>query len=116
MTSPFRSALLAAALTALVAPASAQAPAAPQAAPAAAPPLATVPPHNCVAPEYPGKNAGNEKIKTFNASYAAYGECIKKYVESVRAVRDQAMSRGNDAVNEYNKFTEDVKNKMDAEK
>jgi hypothetical protein len=114
MTSPFRSALLAASLAAIAAPAIAQAPAAPAAAPAA--PAVTIPSHNCVAPEYPGKNAGNDKIKAFNTGYTAYGECIKKYIESVRSIRDSAMAKGNDAVNEYNKFTEEVKNKMDAEK
>jgi hypothetical protein len=90
----------------------AQTPAAP--ATASAPP--SVPSHNCVQPEYPGKNASNDKIKAFNAAYSAYGECIRKYVESVRALRDAAMTKGNDAVNEYNKFTEEVKTKMDADK
>jgi len=88
---------------------------APAAAPAAAAPTVTIPSNTCVAPTYPGKQANNDKIKAFNAGYTEYGDCIRKYVESVRAVRDQAMAKGNEAVTEYNKFTEDMKKQIDAD-
>ena len=83
---------------------------------AAVPSMPSIPANNCVAPEYPGKQASNEKIKTFNSAYAAYGDCIRKYVDNVRALRDAAMAKGNDAVTEYNKYTEDIKKQLDAEK
>jgi hypothetical protein len=99
-----------------VALAQAPAPAAPAPAAPAAPAMPSIPAHNCIAPDYPGKSANNDKIKAFNAAYTAYGDCIKNYVASVRTVRDAAMARGNEAVGEYNKFTDDIKTKMDADK
>jgi len=83
---------------------------------AAVPGLPSIPSHNCVQPEYPGKSASNDKIRAFNAAYKEYGDCIRKYVDNLRALRDTAMTKGNDAVTEFNKFTEDVKTKMDADK
>jgi len=88
----------------------------PSAQAAAVPGMPSVPANNCVAPEYPGKQASNEKIKTFNTAYAAYGDCIRKYVDNVRQLRDAAMAKGNDAVTEYNKYTEEIKKQLDAEK
>jgi len=101
-------------------------PAQPQAAPAQAPgaaaaaaggpPIPAVPPHNCVQPVYPGKNAQDSKVRDFNATNKAYGDCIRKYVDSVRTLANNAIQSGNDAVTEYNKFTEDVKKLIDADK
>jgi hypothetical protein len=103
------------ALSTLMSTALAQAPAAPAAAPGAAPTVPSIPSHNCIPPTYPGKQASNDKIKAFNAAYTEYGDCIKKYVESVRAIRDAAMTKGNEAVTEYNKFTEEMKKTIDAD-
>jgi hypothetical protein len=97
------------------APATPETPA-PPAQPAAVTGMPTVPSHNCVAPQYPGKSAPDAKIKVFNASYKEYGECIRKYVDNARTLANAAISSGNDAVTEYNKYTEDVKKQLDADK
>jgi len=98
-------------------------PAQPQTAPAQAPAAAAaastmpaIPPHNCVQPVYPGKTAPDAKIKDFNATNKAYGDCIRKYVDNVRSMANNAIQSGNDAVTEYNKFTEEVKKQIDADK
>ena len=94
----------------------AQAPGATAAAASGGPPIPAVPPHNCVQPVYPGKNAPDSKIRDFNATNKTYGDCIRKYVDSVRTLANNAIQSGNDAVTEYNKFTEDVKKLIDADK
>jgi len=71
--------------------------------------MPTVPPHNCVKPELPGANANNARMRQFNDSYKAYGECIRKYIEGAKALADSALAAGNNAVTEYNKLTEDIK-------
>lgn len=80
------------------------------------PTLPTIPPHNCVAPEYPGKQANNEKVKAFNAAYAAYDACVRKYVENLRAWADAAIAKGNEAVAEYNNFNEGLKKQVGSDK
>jgi hypothetical protein len=69
-----------------------------------------------VQPVYPGKNAADAKIKDFNATNKAYGDCIRKYIETMRTLSNNAVQSGNDAVAEYNKFTEEVKKQLDADK
>jgi hypothetical protein len=91
----------------------AQAPAATAASPGTTMP--SIPPHNCVQPVYPGKNAPNTKVKEFNTTNQAYGDCIRKYVETVRTLANSAIQSGNDAVTEYNKFTEEVKKQIEAD-
>src|SRR5216683_1037041 len=61
-----------------------------------------VPPHHCVAPQYPSKegrmekraDAYNRAVEAFNRENKTYGECIKKYVEDnkvwSKAVADAA--------------------------
>ena len=44
-----------------------------------------------------------------------YGECIRKYVDSVRAVSNNAIQSGNDAITEYNKFAEELKKQIEAD-
>jgi hypothetical protein len=94
----------------------AQAPAPGAAAASAGPAIPTVPPHNCVQPVYPGKNAPDSKVRDFNATNKAYGDCIRAYVDRVRTLANNSIQAGNDAVTEYNKFTEDVKKLIDADK
>lgn len=96
------------------APAQAQAPAA---APASAGPgMPAIPPHNCVQPVYPGKNATSAKVKEFNETSKTYGDCIRKYVDTVRALANNAIQSGNDAVTEFNKFNEELKKEIEADK
>jgi hypothetical protein len=110
-----------AALAALAVPALAQTPAA---APAPTTQPFTVPPHNCVAPKFPSKpetvqlrgDAYNKVIEAFNASYRTYGECIKKYVEDTKVWVKEVADSGNKAIDEYNKYTADLKEKIEAEK
>ena len=101
----FLAASLAASLA--VAAASAHAQAAPAAAPVTAP--ITIPPHKCVKPEYPGKSASNQKFVAFNKDYVAYGACIQKYVDETKLILNAAAAAVNGAVEEFNKFGEDIK-------
>ena len=57
--------------------------------------MPTVPPHNCVKPELPGANANNARMRQFNDSYKAYGECIRKYIEGAKALADSALDGRN---------------------
>ncbi|HXX85138.1 MAG TPA: hypothetical protein VEN29_14290 [Casimicrobiaceae bacterium] len=100
--------LLAVALAASAISASAQEPA-PVVMPA-------VPAHNCVKPDLPGANATQSTMRKFNDTYKTYGECIKKYIDGAKALADAAMTAGNNAVNEYNKLTDQIKAYNDAAK
>ena len=75
------------------------------------PPVAmpTIPPHNCVKPEFPGKLASSSRISVFNKEYTAYSACIKKYVEDTKTMVNAAVAAGNAAVDEFNKFATDIK-------
>jgi hypothetical protein len=95
------------------APAPAAAPAAAPAKPAALP---VVPPHTCVAPTFPAKDAVNAKVVAFNADYKTYGDCIKKYVEDNRAWVNAVVEVDNKAIDEYNKYNETLKQSIEAAK
>ena len=69
----------------------------------------TIPPHKCVKPEYPGKSASNQKFVAFNKDYVAYGACIQKYVDETKLILNAAAAAVNGAVEEFNKFGEDIK-------
>jgi len=105
-----------AALAVLALPASAQTP------PAAQP--LVIPQHACVAPKYPSKentmqlraDAYNRAIEAFNRDYKTYGECIKKYVDETKVWLKEVADAGNKAVDEYNKYTADIKEKVESEK
>ena len=85
-------------------------------APATATAMPAVPPHSCVAPEYPGKDASKSRVDKFNQDYKTYGECIKKYVEDTKLWVKAAADAGNKAIDEYNKFAEDINKRIEAEK
>ena len=78
--------------------------------------MPAIPAHNCVAPEYPGKLASDTRMKAFNREYKAYGDCIKQYVESTKTLVNVTVEAGNKAIDEYNKYAEDLKAKVDANK
>ena len=78
--------------------------------------MPAVPAHNCVAPEFPGKLASDTRMKAFNREYKAYGDCIKQYVENTKTLVNVALEAGNKAIDEYNKYAEDLKAKVDASK
>jgi len=99
-------------LAAAALPALAQAPA-PSAATPAMPAIAY---HNCVAPEYPGKDASKLRVENFNRDYKTYGECIKKYVDENNKWVKAAAEAGNKAIDEYNKYTEDLRKRVEADK
>ena len=101
----FLAASLAASLA--VAAAGAYAQAAPATTPVTVP--VTIPPHKCVKPEYPGKSASNQKFVAFNKDYVAYGACIQKYVDETKLILNAAAAAVNGAVEEFNKFGEDIK-------
>jgi hypothetical protein len=102
-------------LAAAVLPALAQAPAAVSAMPA-------IPTHNCVAPEYPTKpsvklrvDTFNQKVEAFNRDNKTYSECIKKYVDDTNRLGKAAADAANKAIDEYNKYNEELKQKIEAE-
>lgn len=78
--------------------------------------MPAIPPHNCVKPETVGSLASPAQIRTFNRTYAAYGECIKKYADDARALSDAAVAAGNKAVEEYNKLAVELKAQNEAAK
>ena len=92
-------------------------------APVTATAMPSVPSHNCVAPKYPSEaglqkrgEAYNRAVEAFNRDYKAYGECIKKYVEDTKLWVKAAADAGNKAIDEYNKYAEEIKQKIEAEK
>ena len=92
-------------------------------APATATAMPAIPSPNCVAPAYPSEaglqkraEAYNRAVDAFNRDYKTYGECIKKYVEDTKVWVKAAADAGNKAIDEYNKYSEDLKKKIDAEK
>lgn len=95
-------------------PAQPPAPAAP--AGAATPPLAAIPAHGCLKPEFPGRLASTSRINNFNKEVTAYGNCIKKYIDEVRAIANAATAAGNSAIDEYNAYTTELKAKIEAAK
>ncbi len=94
----------------------AQAPAAQAPAPTTGASTRPVPEPSCVAPEYPGELASNNRITAFNHDYKAYGECIKKYVEDNRAWINAVVDANNKAVEDYNKYNTELKKQIDAAK
>ncbi len=75
-----------------------------------------VPAHTCVAPTFPPKDAANAKIVAFNTDYKAYGDCIKKYVDDNRAWINAVVENDNKAIDEYNKYNENLKQQIEAAK
>ncbi|HEY1436359.1 MAG TPA: hypothetical protein VGG82_02535 [Casimicrobiaceae bacterium] len=84
-----------------------------QAAPVTMP---AIPPHNCVKPELPGRLASPSRVSVFNKEYTAYGECIKKYVDETKAMSNAAIAAANGAIDEFNKFSAELKAESDAAK
>jgi hypothetical protein len=100
------------------APARAAAPAPPPTAatPATTAALPVIPAHTCVAPTFPPKDAANAKIVAFNADYKIYGDCIKKYVDDNRTWINAVVESNNKAIDEYNKYNENLKQQIEAAK
>jgi hypothetical protein len=84
-----------------------------QAAPATTP---TMPPHQCVKPEYPGRLASTQKFNAFNKDLNAYGECMNKYIDDTKLILNAAATAVNGAVKEFNKFAADIKAQDEAAK
>ena len=84
-----------------------------QAAPVTMP---AIPAHNCVKPELPGRLASPNRISVFNKEYTAYSGCIKKYVDETKAMANAAIGAGNEAIDEFNKFSTELKAENDAAK
>jgi hypothetical protein len=89
--------------------ASAQSPAA---VPAATAP--TIPANTCVKPEFPGKLASTARVNAFNKEIKTYGDCIRKYIEELKAIALAATAAGNSAIDEYNAYSADIKAKIEA--
>jgi hypothetical protein len=83
--------------------------------PVASRPLA-IPPSGCVQPPYPGRLASNSAINAFNRDNKAYGDCIKHYVDDTKAWVVEVVNAGNKAIDDYNKYTEDLKKKIEEAK
>lgn len=104
-------------LAVIAVPTLAQAPAGADATATAAA-LPAVPASNCVAPVFPGKlaSSSNSRISTFNKEYKVYNECVRKYVDGNRNLVKALEEANNKVIDEYNKFTENVKKEVDAAK
>jgi hypothetical protein len=76
----------------------------------------TIPPSKCVQPPYPGRLAANSAINAFNRDNKAYGDCVKRYVDDTKAWVMAVVEAGNKAIDEYNKYTEDLKKKIEEAK
>jgi hypothetical protein len=83
---------------------------------AAPAPMPEIPPHHCVAPQYPGALASNMTIKVFNADYRKYQECIQAYVAQNKAWMNKLVDINNKVVEEYNNYTAELKKQIDAAK
>jgi hypothetical protein len=87
---------------------------------AAAPPPSTptvaIPTIKCVKPDYPGRFASPPRLVTFNKDSTAYGECVRKYVEEARTIANAAAAAANGAIDDYNKFMNDIKAQDEAAK
>jgi hypothetical protein len=84
-----------------------------QAAPVTMP---VIPPHNCIKPEFPGRLASPNRISSFNKEYSAYNGCIKKYVDETKTLANAAVAAGNEAIDEFNKFSAELKAQNEAAK
>ena len=84
-----------------------------QAAPVTMP---AIPPRNCVKPEFPGRLASPNRISTFNKEYTAYSGCIKKHVDETKTMANAAVAAGNEAIDEFNKFSAELKAQNEAVK
>jgi hypothetical protein len=104
-------AVIAAALF-IASPARAQAPS------AASTNMPSVPASTCVKPEYPGRLAltSDSRVKAFNRDYTTYRDCTNKYVDGTKKLANDAINAGNSAVDDFNKFAEDVKAQNEAAK
>ena len=71
---------------------------------------------NCVTPNYPGKTGTDEQVLAFNRDFKNYGDCIRKYVDDARNMSNAAIEAGNKAVLEYNKYADDVRKQIAADK
>ena len=84
-----------------------------QAAPVTMP---AIPPHNCVKPEFPGRLASPNRISAFNKEYTVYSGCIKKHVDETKTMANAAVAAGNEAIDEFNKFSAELQAENDAAK
>jgi hypothetical protein len=84
-----------------------------QAAPVTMP---AIPSHNCVKPEFPGNLGSNARITAFNKAYLAYSDCMKQYIADTKALSNAAITAGNNAVEEFNKFAAEIKADIEASK
>lgn len=77
--------------------------------PASSAPAVVIPTIKCAKPEYPGKFASPPRLANFNKELSAYGECVRKYVEDTKTIANAAAAAANGAIDDYNKFTSDIK-------
>lgn len=66
------------------------------------------PKHNCVKVEYPGKHANSQRLNSFQKSYTAYRDCIKKFVDDNQGAIKLHTEAANEAINEFNAYTKEV--------
>jgi hypothetical protein len=73
-----------------------------------------VAPNTCVKPPFSGRLASDPNLTIFNRQFKAYGECVKKYVDQNKAIANSATAAANRAVDEYNAYTAEIKEKIEA--
>jgi hypothetical protein len=77
--------------------------------------MPSVPANTCVKPEFPGRLAltSPAKVNAFNKEYNAYRDCTNKYVDGTKKLVNDAIAAGNTAVDDFNKFAEEIKAQSD---
>ena len=72
------------------------------------------PAHNCVKPgQLPGRLASTNQIKNYNAEVKAYQDCLQTFVKTQSELVKLHSEVGNAAVNEFNDFVTEMKNKKE---
>jgi hypothetical protein len=67
-----------------------------------------IPKPTCEKPEWPGRLASENQNRAFVRKRDAYTECIKKYVSEHQALANAQAEAAKAAVDEYNKFVEEL--------
>lgn len=71
-------------------------------------PMPERPKHGCEKAEFPGRLGSEIQKRNFQRKFDAYRDCIRKFTEEQNARARIHIDAANAAVDEYNKYVEDV--------
>ena len=73
--------------------------------------------HNCERPgDFPGRLASSERLRSWQRSYVAYTDCLKKFITEQQALAEPHIKAGNAAIQEYNSATKEFNAAIEAAK